>query len=535
MRPHAFINAQQIQDHNFALKVMPHLPNYFVGVGLLLTFVGLVAALNFASGSVGGNIDETLGGLENLLAAATFKFWTSIAGLGASIVLSFLFRIYSNMIDRALVSVCDVIESKLHFLTAQSIFAEIQKTGDEQLAETKKINSEVAFTIGKTINENLNQQFPQALHTALQPITDEVRRTSEAIVSRNTESVGDMVQEFADSLQGGASAHMQTIAGTLEQLQSTLQQMQGSMDSSGDQFSRRIADGTERLEVTMREVSGSVSELVAQLREQMAEAGTSITGQLEQTLSRISEESEAAAGQLAAQGTSASRQFAETVEAAARSLQESATANAKASGDAAERMRDELQRSAANMDASVTRLAERLQQVDGGLAKQAQAFANVAQQEAEVAKSLQSSSRSLQEGVAPWQAVGEQLGQTVRAVEQSLAESSRRLDEAFGVTRELAERLTTLTRTLEEGWDAYRQRFEGVDKDLERAFQQITEAVDTQQRRIQDFVKALDKSFSEATDKLNGTIAGMASSAEDLADAVEQWSEATRPASGSSR
>jgi hypothetical protein len=68
------------------------LPNYFVGVGLLFTFFGLVAALQFASGAVAADIDEAQGALRNLLAAATFKFMTSICGLFSSIVFSVVYH-----------------------------------------------------------------------------------------------------------------------------------------------------------------------------------------------------------------------------------------------------------------------------------------------------------------------------------------------------------------------------------------------------------------------------------------------------------
>ena len=532
VRPHSFINAQHLQDHNLALRFMPHLPNYFVGVGLLLTFVGLIAALDFATASVGGDIDQAIGGLEKLLKAATFKFWTSVAGLGMSILLSMLFRFYSKLVEGAYVKFCDAVERRMQFVTPQAIFADMRDLEQEQLGETKKINSEVAFTIGNSINENLNQNLPPALQSALQPVTDAVQQTSDAIVNRNTEGVDAMVDKFANTLESSTGAHMKAISETLENLQSTLSAMQGSMDSSSDEFARRMAEGAERLDSTMREMSSAVSDLVQQMRTQVNEAGASITSELEQTLGRIAEQSEAAAQNLATQGQSASRAFADNVETAARSLQESAEANAKASTRTAEDVRKQLETAVTSMESSVARLSERLQQVDASLGTQAQAFDDIVAQEKAVSQNLQTATSQLRDGVQPWQEAGRTLAQTTQQAETTITEATRQLNAAVETAQSLSESLSNVSERLKQSWESYQSRFEQVDEDLEKAFGKITEAVDTQQRRLQEFVKELDQSFTQATNNLNGTISSISETTDDLNETLERWAKAAQPNGG---
>ncbi|MBI1340426.1 hypothetical protein GC169_09510 [bacterium] len=68
--------------------------NLFVGFGLLATFVGLVAALSFASeGMQSADAATMQNALRDLLFAASSKFVTSIAGVGASIVLRLVERL----------------------------------------------------------------------------------------------------------------------------------------------------------------------------------------------------------------------------------------------------------------------------------------------------------------------------------------------------------------------------------------------------------------------------------------------------------
>ena len=88
-RPADDLNETILASAGVNLRFHTAVPNYLVGLGLLFTFLGLVAALYFASAGVtAANVQEAQGALHDLLAAATLKFVTSIAGLGASIAYS---------------------------------------------------------------------------------------------------------------------------------------------------------------------------------------------------------------------------------------------------------------------------------------------------------------------------------------------------------------------------------------------------------------------------------------------------------------
>jgi hypothetical protein len=68
------------------------LPGLLVGAGLLFTFFGLAIALHSASGIVAANVTQVQrnDALHELLSAASFKFWTSVAGLLLSILYALL-------------------------------------------------------------------------------------------------------------------------------------------------------------------------------------------------------------------------------------------------------------------------------------------------------------------------------------------------------------------------------------------------------------------------------------------------------------
>jgi hypothetical protein len=70
--------------------------NLMIAVGLLATFLGLVAALNFAAeGMRADNAEAMQAALRDLLSAASSKFVTSVTGVGLSIVLRLTERLLS--------------------------------------------------------------------------------------------------------------------------------------------------------------------------------------------------------------------------------------------------------------------------------------------------------------------------------------------------------------------------------------------------------------------------------------------------------
>ncbi len=90
-RPQAYFNTSEA-GLRFAL--FRACPNLLVGIGLLLTFFGLVTALYFTSDAIekAQDLHASQEALQDLLHAASFKFYTSIAGLGGSIILTVVLR-----------------------------------------------------------------------------------------------------------------------------------------------------------------------------------------------------------------------------------------------------------------------------------------------------------------------------------------------------------------------------------------------------------------------------------------------------------
>ena len=90
--------------------------NLFVAIGLIFTFLGVVAALSEATSVLsqkGASTATMQLALSGLLTITATKFWTSIAGILASVILRIFERRWSARIDEAVEDLCEIIDARI--------------------------------------------------------------------------------------------------------------------------------------------------------------------------------------------------------------------------------------------------------------------------------------------------------------------------------------------------------------------------------------------------------------------------------------
>lgn len=522
-RPQTFINYSCAEDHSTALRLMPHIPNYFVGIGLLLTFIGLVAALEFANEAVGGSASEAVDGLQQLLKAATFKFWTSIAGLLASIVLSFSFRIYGLWLDHRFLLFCQAIEDRMSFATPQRIFVDVKNSIEAQLDETKKINTEMAMAIADGVGQQFRDLVPPMLVDAMKPLVEKVEESTRKVSDSATGGFEEMVGKFTRSIEGSAGHHLQEMSTTLQKLTTSLATMQGSVDNSGDEFARRMAEGAERLDATMREVAQSLQDIVGGLKKEVGEASEAFGANLQASLAELTEQSQSMGRQLAEHSRNASASFASEIERSVQVIAETTTESARSSAQLADQIRSSLGESALGVQGGLERLEKSMSSLDDQLARQGTELQATTERSRDVVRALSQAAETVRTSTAPLQAVGNSIMESTQSLENSVGNIGRRVDTAVEAIATTSSSLEDVSRALEMAWQSYQTRFEAVDENLEKAFTQLYQAVGQQQELVQDFVVKLDESFDRA---LTGLGAGISSINESVEDLVEQLDKA---------
>lgn len=110
--------------------------NITVGVGLLITFLGIVAALAESTSAIaagaGKSSSAVEGALLGLLAIAATKFWTSIAGVFSSIILRIVARRRRIRLDALRAAFCETLDDATHYVPPELALVDafIRQTGE---------------------------------------------------------------------------------------------------------------------------------------------------------------------------------------------------------------------------------------------------------------------------------------------------------------------------------------------------------------------------------------------------------------------
>ena len=458
VRPQAFFNAGLAKEQLPGLKLMNAIPGYFVGIGLLLTFIGLVLALGKAGQAASAaNAEAMQTAMTQLLNIATFKFATSIAGLGASIVLSLVFRIYSMAIEAALDDFCASLESGLLYTAPQSISLEMNATLREQLAQLKDITQGEFFTrMGAQIAPVMNE----AIVSAMAPVSASIERAVGDLKANSQTGMTEMLTKFGNSVQGSAGTEMKALAGTLAQMEKTLAAMQNDLRGSGEDFGRRMAESAEQLKAFIEEAGRSFGQTSTENRDALA----SVLVTLKETLERANAGVETGLG----------------------------SAAGKASGKLEEAMGLVM----AKLDGQITGLGERLNAMQ--TAMEQQAHAADAQQTARHALP----DRATEEAAA---AQGRMQESLATALEEVAARLNRAVEHVVGL---IGERFNTLAKQMlavETALGNQRSALEGTASEARKtadAFSSTAQDI----RIVTAPLAQVGERFATASESMNGSL-----------------------------
>ena len=456
-RPDEFLGLQAIESKSFPVRFFAAVHGYFVGVGLLFTFIGLVAALKFAASGVSSS-DVTVAkeALNGLLSAASFKFMTSIAGLGCSLMLSVAARSMTYGIEGASRALAAELERNMAPIFTESLAYDQLAISREQLTLLGKIGASLAASPSLDVEGAVSA--PER-HAAADAATHE--------------GLQRVLGEFLTEMRGTAGAEMKQLATKLADVGEAIAHMQTHIGSSGQAFADQLSHAAARLVGASATLEESVDGRVNKVAERIDALG--------QTFAR----SEA--------------MFAGAADKATRGMTESL----KGAGD--EIARGVAQATKA-LVATSDNLAQRLNGVLGGFDQFNMGMRDQAAGMREIVGSLDGAKRALDDSAQSWV---QSAAPIVASVEQSCqvaGELKQVADRIGGAQRDMAEMgkaVALLSEKASSVWDNYRNRFEKVDSELEAVFERLQGGTRAFGREVMDFVGKLDASLAEGMQALS--------------------------------
>lgn len=242
-RPDEALDLHAIDGKAFPARFFAAAHGYFIGLGLMLTFVGLIAALKFAATGVASpDLAVAKSALDALLAAAAFKFMTSIAGLGSALILSIATRSATYAVESAASRLAREIERVMEPILSESVAYDHLAATRAQLGRLERIEAGLS-----AVAAHQTARLPSDPY-AVTPNTE----------AQSHEALQKILTAFLAELRGAAGGEIKQLAGKLTEVGSAIAAMQGHVGRSGQRFADQIDLASTRLLAAATKLQESV-------------------------------------------------------------------------------------------------------------------------------------------------------------------------------------------------------------------------------------------------------------------------------------
>lgn len=558
VRPQAYFNMAEAGLH---FRFLRALPNVFVGVGLLLTFFGLVSALFFATGAIdeaGKDFLKSQEALKGLLHAASFKFYTSVAGLAGSILLSIVLRVGTSVIEAGFAGLAAALEQRMQFVTPEWIAFKQLRQAEEQTNNLKLFNTEVAIAVGRHVEQALNATLPDHLSKAMEPVARALGEVGEKLTGMNQSAISELANGFAQKLQGASGQQMQALADTLGELKGSLLYLNEKMAESGTGFAEKVAQSTEEMRQAIAAMTGAIQEVAARaekgmessqlaINQQIAAAITALedmSRRLAETMdgvgARLTSGTETAAGEFvrqfgagAAAMEAASERTAQRIEQAVNQIMNAATAAGERAATATEEkiagaakqvsaglagIGNDFAASIDRLTQGLTTTAEEMRRIEARIADHRQALEDMTRTTQETEGAMTGITKSLRDASTPLTESNRLIVDATRRIEESTGGVRDMLTAAGAEMRTLTDGLKATIAASEKAWADYERRFIGVDQSLDAVLTKIVQHIRVNVDALHEYTVKVDSQIAKSLDHLGGGIADLA----EFADTMEK-------------
>lgn len=499
-RPEVFFSREEM---GLERGIWRQIPALFVSVGLLLTFLGLVAALDqtgdiLDTSSADGNVAATEG-LKTLLQIASAKFVMSLTGLLCSIIFTVVLRASAHETDKVLSELCMTIEEGCDFLTDQRLLSDVLDQSKQQTDQLQAFSTELVAQIAKPLQEEL-QGLPGAIHSSIQEV---MSPAMEALTSRADAGIEAIVSNVSTELSGG------------------IQESISSMTQAMESVRQHLGTVADRLDATATNMGGGVENAVQSLNEQigtlqgaMAESSTLMMNSLRDGTNEMLETTQ---NNIARVGES----IGNITETTGQRIRSAGDDMATVIQTASNTMREEVLNPMDTLTEVVSTLSSRIEEITRNMGEYLAAITQGATTVSSANNQLEDSTRLLTLAATPirdtvgrLESTTRTMGERVESAAQAIGQSTEHTEAILSGVRKSIEAsqqvlqgsMQSLAQTLREFREVVTQ-LQGIDDSLGDAFNSITATVQERIGEIARFNQKLHEEFTTALSHLETVMA----------------------------
>ncbi len=471
----------------------------YIGLGLIFTFIGLVAALTESSNAFDGDSTEIKAALAGLLSVAGAKFLASVGGLLSSIIQSIVVHRRQTLLISKLSAFNNALEGRLVYASMERIAADQYIHAQRQTRRLEELSNDIAMSLGDRIERSvgaLPDMFGDQMRAVMEPVSASLSSVSDSMSQANQDAMGQMAKEFHDQMQGASSEVMDNVLGQLEGVSRSMTDMMGSIGDVRESLTSGVTAASSSMNDATENMAGTITELVNKMQSSTLETTNSISSQFEEAMGRTS-------GVISQAAERASQEMESTVKEAFEGVNQQIIRSIDGVEEVLNSWKESTQQVSSSLNGMNEQLGRNNQHLSDSastLGQAVDAFKQVPTQVRSAVEPLSRVSVSLTEAITEMAAVGDALSDAG--------------DEMKDSTEQMGDTFTQLVKT----WEAQTEQLQGADQELATAFETIKEGMRSNMNTFNDFNQQTINGYADAIKQLNGLVAEIKDTVEDLAD-----------------
>jgi chemotaxis regulatin CheY-phosphate phosphatase CheZ len=253
------------------LRYYSTFPNILTGLGILGTFIGLVAGIYLASGTLLSNeAQETKKALESLLGGASLSFMTSIAGLFTSLLFSWREKAKIHKFDKLRREWIAALDKRLERVTVESVNQLLHAESKKQTKALESFGEPLAFELTKfadlftdKMSAAITNNVTAPMSESLSGIQSSVDRLIDTQNGNDENMLKEITEQMAQSITGTASKEIDSFVSATNFMSSNLEQTMDKVTSQLEAASSSFSKSVQGLSQS----TGSIQQLVSESSE----------------------------------------------------------------------------------------------------------------------------------------------------------------------------------------------------------------------------------------------------------------------------
>lgn len=491
VRPSTFLNLEDLEYGAGFWRIMPGL---FVTIGLFLTFLGLVAALDQMDVK-NSDPEEMQLMLDKLLTTASAKFIMSLTGLACSIIFTVVLRLGLGKLEHHIHALCSRVEYLLKFISLEDIAVEQLQAIKEQREHFRTIGMELVAELGRPLREELPQTIARSISEVVGPAMKQM-------AAAGTEGVGGMINDLSDKFSSDVSGALANASDSIELAGRKIGELAARMDQSSGSMNEQLMASIATLTTTLGDLRKNTEDSAARTGEVFREGAEQMLAVMSETLQDIRDNT--------GRGAEAIKDAAAEMRAAAETFKDELS-NAAQAG--AQQVEGQMAKTA---DAASGAITEASQKVLGSFGETAQRIANMS---SEMAEKLSG------DLLRPLDDIGEKLSGLSRELGNGTSEF-RRLAEGVktgaDATVVAANTFRSATQDMTSAAAPIRSSVERIDGAVSKLQTSTTQTADIMVKGAQNTVQSAEAALKSASDILAGKQRAIEAALEGVKEVIDR-------------